>query len=194
MGTTLNLKLSAKSIQRAAKEVRKYADNLRTKNQQFVDRLIKEGIEVAEWYAQDVGGTFGTHRMGRLVTFSRDVQEDGTGVVGLLIGKGQEVYSQISKGRSINSLLALEFGTAGLALPPQTAFHGRGGKGTNSTAGHENDLIWWVFVEGENGKTVPKKLSAIDPTRPMYHASMEIIQNVERVAREIFTTNQEIQC
>lgn len=194
MGTTLNVKLSAKSLRNAAKEVRKYEENLKKKNQQFVNKLLERGIEEARWWAKDSSGTFGTHRMGKLVTFSKEMSEETDGCSGMLIGMGQDVLSNISQGRSINSLLALEFGTAGLALPPQTAFHGYGGHGTNSEAGHENDLIWWVYVKDENGKTVPKKLSAIEPTRPLYHAAMEMLQTIQEVAIEVFATSQEIQC
>ena len=197
MGTTLKIKLSSASLKKAAKEVRRYADDLEKKNRLFVEKLIDRGIEIAKWYAEDTSGTFGTHQMGNLVSFSKEITDDESGCVGLLVGMGKEVFSKISEGRSINSLLALEFGTAGLALPPQEAFHGRGGQGTNSESGHENDLVWFVFEDVEvNGEIVRrrKKLSAIDPTRPMYHAAMEMLQTIQEVAMEVFATNREIEC
>ena len=197
MGTTLNLKLSASSFRKAAKEVRKYSDTLSDKTRKFVDALIERGITVAQEYSKDVSGTFGTHKMGMLVNFEKQLNPEEHGCTGFLIGMGTEVFSQISQGRSINSLLALEFGTAGLALEPQNAFHGRGGRGTNSTAGHANDLSWYVYVtENVDGRNVrvKKKLTAITPTRPLYHAAMEMLRDIEEVAKSIFATNKVIEC
>lgn len=197
MGTTLNVKLSQKSFKNAAKQVRLYAKSIKDKNKVFVEALLEKGITVARDNATDVSGTFGTHKMGKLVTFTKEFETSENGYSGLLIGMGQNVFSKISEGRSINSLLALEFGTAALALPPQEAFHGRGGQGTNSMTGHSGDMVWFALVETEvNGKVVKKwkKLSAITPRRPMYNAFMEMQQGILEAAKLAFATDKVIQC
>ena len=178
-----------------AEQLYEYADSLDDKNERFVKTLIDKGIKVAEQYSVDIEGEFGTHKMGRLVTFSSKVDANTNGVVGYLIGEGQDVESEwvspsgeeIRSG-SINSLLALEFGTAGMALPPQEAFGGVGGQGTNSFYGHEQDLVWY-FNTGEvndKNKAVWKKATAIQPTQPMFHAVTEMINLIEETAKEVF--------
>lgn len=178
-----------------AEQLYEYADSLDDKNERFVSLLIEKGIKVAEQYSVDIEGEFGTHKMGNLVTFSSKASNGTDGVVGYLIGEGQDVESEwvspkgdeIRSG-SVNSLLALEFGTAGMALPPQEAFGGVGGQGTNSFYGHEQDLVWY-FNTGEvndKNKAVWKKATAIQPTQPMFHAATEMINLIEETAKEVF--------
>jgi hypothetical protein len=75
-----------------------------------------------------------------------------------------------------------------MALPPQEAFGGVGGQGTNSFYGHEQDLVWY-FNTGEvndKNKAVWKKATAIQPTQPMFHAATEMINLIEETAKEVF--------
>lgn len=193
MGTTLKVSLSTASVQRAIKEVKDYKKSLEAKNKLFVDKLLDIGIEVAKENAVDIPGTFGTHHMGEYVSFSKELSNSKGKSKGLILGMGAEIYSAVNEGRSINSLMALEFGTAALALEPQAMFGVSGGRGTNSRSGHENDLVWWAYTV-ENGKRIRKKLTAIEPTRPMYHAATEMLLQIQRVAQEVFETNRVVKC
>ena len=192
MGTTLKVKLSADSIRNAIKELQNYKDELKDKQQVFIEKLAEVGIDMAREKSKDTGGLHGTHRMGQYVTFEKRIEADGSNVKALVLGMGEEVYSKISD-RSINALMALEFGTAALGLPPY--------KGSNSISGHSNDLVWYVWVN-DDGVPIPysdktghyKTLSAIAPTQPMYNAAMEMRKNILTVAHEVFTTDREVSC
>ena len=190
MGTTLKVQLSESSIRKAISELHKYKDALNDKQTLFAERLAERGITVAREHSKDVGGIFGTHRMGQFVTFEKRVEVDGSTCKGLLIGMGDEVYSKISQGRSINALMALEFGTAGLAIDSW--------KGSNSESGHENDLVWYAKVEADDyyqtGKWYYKLLSAIRPTRPLYEAAMKMRMDIVEVAQEVFATDRTVSC
>lgn len=180
-----------KSIRKAIKDLKAYKRDLHNKTALFVSRLLEVGIQVAEEKGAGESGTFGTHQMENYVWFSKKLEKDKDGCHGILMGKGATLYSEwIGEGGekrsgSINSMLAMEFGTAGLALPKQDRFGVTGGRGTNSKYGHENDVVWYILVE-ENGKTFWKKATAITPTRPMHNAMIEMQEQVKTIAKEVF--------
>lgn len=190
MKITVNVN-SRKSIQKAIKELKAYRNDLERKTELFISRLLDVGIEVAERYGAGETGPYGTHKMERYVTFSKKLESDKYGCKGILMGKGATLYSEwIGEGGekrsgSINSMLAMEFGTAGLALPKQDRFGVTAGRGTNSKYGHENDVLWYILVE-ENGNTFWKTATAITPTRPMHNAMIEMQEQVKAIAKEVF--------
>ena len=190
MKITVNVN-SRKSIQKAIKELKAYKRDLHQKTELFVKRLLDVGIETAEKFGAGESGTYGTHKMERYVWFSKKLEPDKHGCHGILMGKGATLYSEwIGEGGekrsgSINSMLAMEFGTAGLALPKQDRFGVTAGRGTNSQYGHENEVLWYILVE-ENGKTFWKVATAITPTRPMHNAMIEMQDQIKAIAKEVF--------
>lgn len=175
MSKVIHVKLNSKSIKDALKELDDYKKWLDLKTIELTERLVELGIEVAEEHSVDRGGIFGTHLMGQYVSFEMKVEGNVHGATRILVGFGDDVASNVSLGRSINALYALEFGTAALGLAPY--------KGTNSQAGHEDDLTWYAYDEETKSY---KLLSAIMPTRPMHNAYLQILDSVQSVAKEVF--------
>lgn len=189
---------SAKSLRELQKELTEYRDSLQGKMQTFMERLLAEGIVVAEKYSEDVNGRYGTHKMGALVSFNKSVETSEGKIYGILVGTGKDVIGEwyVNDGSGnysrtqaeINSLLAIEFGTAALALRPQDAFGVHGGKGTLARHGHENDKAWYI-ITGLDNKGKPEKFklaTAIEPTRPMYQAGLAMYEKVKEIGKEVF--------
>ena len=206
MGKTLTANaFSVKSLRALQKELEKYRDTLQGKMEKFITILLDEGVRVAQMKAVDKSGALGTHQMGRHVYFGAEPVETVDGVVhGIMIGTGDDIpagtyyvndgngnYTPISND-SINALLALEFGTAMMALPQQTAFGVTGGRGTLSKYGHDEDYAWKIITKigkDENGNIRPiewKNATAISPTQPMYNAGLAMYQKVKEAAITAF--------
>lgn len=200
MAKTLSVNaFSVKSIRQIKKELEKYRDSLQGKLETFVNILLEEGISVAYEHSQDIGGAFGTHKMGQQgIAFNKEVNTADGKIYGVLIGTGNDVvgywymnngkgvYTQVSD--TINALMVLEFGTAGLALEVQNSFGVVGGQGTKSKCGHENDYAWKIITRlDSNGNPVEwKNATAIQPTRPMYQAGLAMCEKVKEAARVAF--------
>ena len=205
MGKTLKANaFSVSSLKELQKELTKYRDSLQGKMEKFITLLLKEGIRVAKEKSADIDGPLGTHEMGKHVSFGAEPVETKDGVVyGLMIGTGDDIvgewYANDGNGNyllqrdMINALMALEFGTAAMALPPTEAFGVLGGRGTFPALYHEDDYAWYIItevgVDKETGKTIPTKwkpATAIQPTQPMYHAGLAMYQKIKEAAITAF--------
>ena len=108
----LSLKLDTKSIEKTVKELEKYRDSLSSKSEQFINRLMDEGIKVAY---QHLGRYTG------YVEFTKEITNDGTHYVGVLIGENSKPFINTWKVKSgeksveVNSILMAEFGSGWLA-------------------------------------------------------------------------------
>lgn len=190
---------SVSSLRQLKKDLQTYRDSIDGKLEKLMRILLDEGISVAQEKSEDEPGALGTHKMGRHVFFSAEPIETSDGkVYGVMIGRGDTItghwyvndgegnYSQVSD--TINALMALEFGTAALAVEPTTAFGVDGGRGTKSKYGHENDFAWKIITRIDSkGKPVEwKNATAIMPTQPMYHAGLAIYEKVKEAALVAF--------
>ena len=199
MARTISLELSVSGIRSAIKELEEYRDSLPSKTKEFVDRLLDVGIETTDKITA-FGGSYGTHGMENRVHFYKELDHGVTGVYGVMVGVGDIIQATwlnsdgIEQQGELSAILALEFGTAGLAVPPTTEFGGSGGQGTNSTTGgfYDNALDWYFItdiqvdpVTGEE-KKIWKHATAIHPTRPMLQASNEMISQIYKIAKEVF--------
>lgn len=195
---TVNI-FSASSLRQLKKDLIAYRDSLQGKLERFVQILLDEGVRVAQEHSQDIDGALGTHKMGRHVYFSAEPIETSDGVVhGIMLGQGDTIagywfqgdghgnYEEVSD--TINALMVLEFGTAAMALPPQTAFGVVGGQGTKSRNGHEDDFAWKIITRiDKDGNPVEwKNATAIQPTQPMYHAGLAMYEKVKEAALAAF--------
>ena len=200
MGKTLKANaFSIESLRELQKELTKYRDSLQGKMEKFITLLLKEGIKVALEKSADIDGALGTHEMGRHVFFGAEPVETKDGVVyGLMIGTGDDIvgewYANDGNGNYvpqkdvINALMALEFGTAAMALPPTEAFGVLGGRGTFPALYHEDDYAWHIVTKVDSkGKPVEwKTATAIQPTQPMYHAGLAMYQKIRQAAITAF--------
>lgn len=172
----LVLKLDTKSINDAIKELEDYRLSLQSKSEEFVSRLLDEGIKVAY---QHVGKYTG------YVEFTKDVQ-GGTEVVGILTGKDTQPFISTwkvkggEKTAEVSGILMSEFGSGWLA---NVIWNVSGvGQGTFPGQTHANDPQGWYWVDSE-GKHHSKGEA---PQYPMYFADMTMLSQIDMIAREVF--------
>lgn len=191
MDRTIEISLNTASVKNAIASIKYYRDGLASKTEEFVARLLDVGIERAD-SVPGISGTTGSHGFEQYVWYAKEVEPKKYGCHGIMFGGGRDIDVTWGldgeKMGSINTMLALEFGTAGAALPPQEAFGSYGGQGTNSYNGHADDLVWYFAIgRDKKGKPIWKKASAITPTRPMFEAAQEMLEQYYTVAREVFS-------
>lgn len=190
---------SVSSIENLKKDLKAYRDSLDDKLSVFMDELLKIGIETAERHV-DTSGTYGSHRMTELggISFRKEVATADGKVYGIMYGSGGDVTGEwyvndgsghyTLKSDTINSMLAVEFGTAGKALPVQDAFGGHGGQGTMSSGRHANDNGWRIIthLDSKGNPDEWKYATAISPSRPMYKAGLAMYVEVKKAAMIAF--------
>lgn len=172
----LKITLDSNSIKAAIDELKDYRNRLAAKNELFVNRLLDEGIRTAELY---VGG------MGKYITFSKDVNGT-TKCIGLLIAKDAkkiiskwDYYGQIVSAE-VSPILMEEFGSGMYA---KVLFPIDGvGRGTFPGQTHAYERMWhWKDEDGTWHSS-----SGYIPSHPMYRADMAMINQIEKIAREVF--------
>lgn len=161
--------LSQKSIQNAISEIRKYQEVLLDKNQLFVQKLCELGIPVIDQNIAAAQGdsdknhntyikinSFGSYAQAQLIVEGRDL---------VFIEFGSGIHYNGSAGSSPHPK-GQEFGYT-------IGSYGQG-KGAND---------YW-FYYADTGESVMSR--GTEATMPVYKASMEILQNIRRIAREVF--------
>jgi len=169
MAKKIRVSLSQKSIQNAINEIRKYQRELISKNELFVRRLAELGIPVIDQNIAVAQGdsdknhntyikinSFGSYSEARIVVEGSDL---------LFIEFGSGVHYNGSAGTSPHPK-GEEFGYT----------IGSYGKGQGSKD------FWFYYAD--TGEAVMSH--GTESTMPVYKASVEIIQNIRRVAREVF--------
>lgn len=174
-----NIKLSVKDLNKLKKKIESYRDNeLPKKLSEFVEKIAEVGIPVIKQNIAEASFTYDEngiqsgadteHRTYVKVNSFADYAEatlilEGREVVYIEFGSG--VYHNTSKGTSPHPLgKENEFliGTYGL---------GNGAK-----------QVWGYYAE--SGELV--LTHGVKATMPMYKADLEIVNNVVRIAREVF--------
>lgn len=192
MGTVLKVKLSAESLAKAATEVERYRKSLDEKGRMFRQKLIERGIEVAQENSGEYAG---------YISFTFDT---GSGDVSYLVGKGEKIHREWryrggTKGYDVDPLLLAEFGSGWLS---EVLFAVDGvGQGTMPEQKHAFDQDGWRWVDRNPKDGIPMKngwyahrSKGESPTHPMYHAEMAMLEDVAKIAREVFQTNEVIRC
>ena len=176
----LKISLNTNSIKDAIKELEHYRDSLRVKNEEFVSRLIDEGIFMAE---SNVG-------YGKYISITKKVENDGSRTVGFLIAQDTKKiiaewdYYGTKKTAELSPLLLAEFGSATLA---EVLFDISGvGQGTFPGQKHAHEKTWWYKEWKDDHTGEWKQGQGVYPTHPMYMADMEMLDSAERIAREVF--------
>lgn len=169
MEKKISISLSQKSIQNAINEIRKYQRELISKNEVFVRRLAELGIPIIDQNIAVAQGdsdknyntyikinSFGSYSEARIVVEGSDL---------LFIEFGSGVHYNGSAGTSPHPK-GEKFGYT----------IGSYGKGQG-----KNDF-WFYYAD--TGEVVMSR--GTESTMPVYKASVEIIQNIRRIAREVF--------
>ena len=166
----LNISLTKPgSITNAIKELELYKESLRTKTDIFLEKLLKLGVPVIdERIASASGDSDKTHYTHIKIRSFDDYFEATLTVEG-------------------SDILFIEFG-AGIHFntPAGTSPHPKGeefGYTIGSYGYGQGAKDFWYYV-ADTGETV--RSYGTQATMPMYSAEMEIIQNIKRIAREVF--------
>lgn len=170
--------LSVKGIENVKKKLIQYRDvELPKKCKEFVERLLQSGVSVSQTKISE-------SPLGKYVTITTDLSADKTGCKGILLAKGavkeQEGYEPFS------ILLAIEFGAGVHFNPTPNPLIGSEfpyGVGTFPGQTHAYEDMWFYWDENTQEW---KPTHGVKATMPMYSADMEIIQNVAKVAKEVF--------
>lgn len=172
---------SYKSIDDAIAQLQDYKNNLKSKTQIFLERLADKGITVC---INSVQGD--SHHFEEMVTFEKKWNDGVLYLIGRndnLSGLHTEWYD--GKGNfhteTISPILALEFGTAGLAIK------GHGGSAA-VTGNHIEDTEWYYYTDiNENGKPInPHYATAEEAHEPMFKAWEEMVREVNSTAKKVF--------
>lgn len=170
--------LSEKGIEALKSQLLQYKDSLSIKCEKLVSRLLQSGVAVSQTKISE-------SPLGNYVTVTTDVSADKMGCKGILLAKGavkeQEGYEPFS------ILLAIEFG-AGIHYNPTPnpiiSSEFPYGVGTFPGQTHAYEDMWFYWDENTQEW---KPTHGVKATMPMYNADMEIIQNVVKYAKEVFT-------
>lgn len=169
MAKTIKMNLSAGSIQNAVKELQRYKADLMRKQQVFIDRLAKIGLNVVQQTMEsippDEKGSYYTE----IINNSRG---DIVGAAIRLSGN-QILFLEFSSG--------ITYGTDNYPTPAGDKY----GMGTYPGKGHWNDPAgwWWVDDNGEKHHSYGNRAYM-----PMYHAEEAIILAVRQIAKEVFSS------
>ena len=169
--------LSVSGLNALKNQLLQYNDSLSIKCEKLVSRLLQSSVAVSK-------ARISESPLGKYVTITTDISADKMGCKGVLLAKGAVKESEGYAPFSV--LLAIEFG-AGIHYNPTTnpliSSEVPYGVGTFPGQTHAYEDMWWYWVE--NGRAW-KPTHGVKATMPMYSADMEIIQNVVKVAKEVF--------
>lgn len=169
MAKKISISLSQRSIQNAINEVRKYQREFIEKNEVFVRRLAELEIPVID---QNIAAAQGDSDKNHNTYIK--INSFGSYSEAILVVEGK-------------SILFIEFG-AGIRYNGSagTSQHPKGGEfgytiGSYGKGQGKNDF-WFYYAD--TGESVMSH--GTEAMMPVYRASVEIIQNIRRIAREVF--------
>lgn len=170
--------LSVKGIESVKKKLIQYRDvELPRKCKEFVTRLLQSGVAVSKAKIDE-------SPLGKYVTVATDISADKMGCKGILLAKGevkeQEGYAPFS------ILLAIEFGSGIHYNPKPNPLSAEMGYGVGTFPGqlHAFQSEGWMYWDEKAQEW--RHTYGVKATMPMYSADMEMIQKVEKIAKEVF--------
>lgn len=171
MGKTIKCTLSQKSIQNAINELKAYQKNIRNKNEIFIQRLCELGIPVIDQNIAIAQGDSDKNRN----TYIK-INSFGDYAEAHLICQGTDLlFIEFGAGIHYNGAAGSSPHPKGEELGYTIGSYGQG-KGKNDSWTYFSDSGEWVRSYGT------------EATMPMYKASVEIIQNIRRIAKEVFSS------
>lgn len=178
MQKTITMILSQSSIQNAIKELRQYQNDLNRKCEIFCQRLAELGIQTAKE---------NTGNFGKYISFTYEVKDRTKGCKAVMVATNTGIiHSEWMtkdgvKSADVSPILMCEFGSGLKAENPKNI----AGVGTGTFPGqtHATDPNgwYWMDLDGEWHHSY-----GVTPKMPMYHASIEMILNIRKIAKEVF--------
>jgi hypothetical protein len=169
--------LSVSGLNELKKQLLQYKDELPTKCEKLVSKLLQSGVAVSQ-------SKISESPLGKYVTVTTNISADKVGCKGFLLAKGAIKESEGYAPFSI--LLAIEFGAGIHYNPTPNPLSAEMGYGVGTFPGqlHAFDPNGWYFWSEEKQQWIHSY--GVKATMPMYSADIEIIQNVVKVAKEVF--------
>lgn len=168
--------LSSYSIERLKKELLFYRDELPRKCELLVDRLAKIGLHTANMQLQQ-------SPLGGYVSMRIDINPERMGCKAILVSTGAILQSEGYE--DFNILLAIEFGAGIHHNPTANPNSDKFGLGVGTFPGqtHAFEDGWWYW---DDDAQEWKYTHGVKATMPMYEASVAIIQEIVRAAKDVF--------
>lgn len=177
MAKKISVDLSIKGLNDLKRQLLQYKDELPTKCEKLVSKLLQSGVAVSQ-------SKISESPLGKYVTVTTNISADKMGCKGILLAKGavkeQEGYAPFS------ILLAIEFGSGVHFNPtpnPLISSEFPYGVGTFPGQVHAYQDLWFYWDENTQEW---KPTHGVKATMPMYSADMEIIKNVVNEAKKVF--------
>lgn len=177
--------LSSKEINDVIKQLEEYRKvTLPSKLEQAISQLIDRGIRVAQSNVGDFGA---------FITFDKQIQNSQEGCTGILLGFNSRpnisvwYNSQGEQNAEISSILMAEFGSGVHAESTQN-IEQKSHRGTFPNQTHAFQKKWAYYSNVDQyGKPIDLVWTdGIEPTMPMYRASMEMYNEIGSVFRSVF--------
>lgn len=170
--------LSVSGLNDLKRQLLQYKDELPTKCEKLVYRLLQSGLAVSQ-------AKISESPLGKYVTVTTNISAEKMGCKGILLAKGsvkeQDGYAPFSM------LLAVEFGAGAHFNPtpnPIISSEFPYGVGTFPGETHAMEPGGWYFWSEEKQQWIHSY--GVKATMPMYSADMEIVKNVTKIAKEVF--------
>lgn len=185
MGTTIKLNLSQASVRQAQKELLAYKKRLLRSRSVFVEKLAELGITVAEQHVSDGYKPY--------ILFGVDVNSGTSDVRAVMYATNtglirSEWRTNNSAGgiatADVSPILMAEFGAGLIAGNPDAKRFGMG-TGTFPGQTHAEDPEGWWYMDMDYEWHHSYGIKA---TMPMATAAEDMVENIARVAREVFGT------
>lgn len=176
MPKKIKMRLCVEDVNRAIKELKEYEGQLVTKCNVLVGKLADMGLVVAK-------AKIGEAPLGKYVHLNVKYEHSKTGCKAILFATGDTLNTPSG---SINTLMMIEFG-AGIHFNheanPKADDFGMG-VGTYPGQTHAFQEEGWYYMD-DSGNW--HHTYGVKATMPMYNADMEILMNIHKVAREVFS-------
>lgn len=177
------LNYSLYDIKSVVKELRDYQQELEDKREIFIRRLMELGIKMANSRLGNYAG---------MVMFEKTIDENG----GIIVASDREKIVRVwytdkklknQRSYQVSPLLLSEFGSGWLAQVTSgvnmASPIGEVGQGTMPGQKHAFDENGWFWYD-EDGEKHHSYGEA--PTHPLYFAVLEMQEQIEAVAREVY--------
>ena len=166
----IKITLSHNSIQDAIKQLKEYQNGLKSKNELFVKRLSELGIPVID---QNIAAAQGDSDKNHNTYIK--INRFGDYAQATLVCEGKSLsYIEFGAGIHYNTPAGASPHPKGQELGYTIGSYGQG-KGKNDS---------WTYYSG-SGEWV--RSYGTEATMPVYKASVEIMQNIRKIAKEVFS-------
>lgn len=179
---TITVNFSSKGIAKLKKELQSYSDRIDRKTEVFVNRLARAGIRVGNMNKGKFGSAYTLYKTTTINDGENSYETTLIAEDKWLILK-EWFYKGDIKQEEISPLLMAEYGSgwyADVKLQPSDISVGQG-TFPNQKHAFDSDGWFWTTPDGELHHSYGEK-----PTYPVYKAYMEMLTQINEIAKETF--------